>query len=284
MNPEYLEAATCPLCSHAEFKVIHDFEEFKSVKCCKCGMAYLTPRLKESEIQSLYEANDYFEKYADNGYSYKNQEKSLRKTFRGIINIIKKKKLAGGRLLEVGCAQGLFLQEARPYFSHLAGIDFCGEALAESKKHADEVWQGNVNTIPENVEKFDVIVAHNVIEHVYNPLLFMEELSKRLNNNGAVIIATPKYESFWFKIMGKKWQSYKVPEHVCFYTYKNLERLCLKTGFTKTGKFFYEHYFSLDLVFSKLNITKLSIKSSEMFNLVDIIIPDVMTAIIARKG
>ncbi|MGE3468665.1 MAG: class I SAM-dependent methyltransferase, partial [Pyrinomonadaceae bacterium] len=84
------------------------------VRCTECSMHYLYPRLNEAAMQRFYREDDYFvggvSGYSDSSYS--DQERALRSTFRCLMDNMKKRGLAGGSLLEVGCGYGYLLAEA----------------------------------------------------------------------------------------------------------------------------------------------------------------------------
>lgn len=216
---------------------------------------YLNPRARESMIGTLYKEDNYFSG-GNTGYSaYSAQEQSLRLTFRRFLHELGNRGMASGRLLEVGCGYGYFLDEAKGSFSYIAGTELSAEAGTFARRQTGaEVFIGHVSELPRAVQNFDIIVLINVIEHVYNPIEFMMDLRQRLSKRGTLVIATPDIGSFWYKVMKRRWPSFKIPEHVVFYTEKTLTSLFKKTGFHTTGKIPFPHAFPFGLIASKLGI------------------------------
>ena len=126
-----------------------------------------------------YREAAYFEGGSGPGYSsYLAQESTLRRTFRRLLRTMQRLGMtgaaagAGGRLLEVGCAYGFFLDEAKPYFRHRAGTEFSEAGAALARPCADHVYVGGLEAIPDGAHggQFDTIVLIHTIEHVYDPV------------------------------------------------------------------------------------------------------------------
>lgn len=249
-----LEETVCPLCRSADYRVAYRFDPYAVARCGVCGFYYLSPRLAEAAMLDIYRDDDYFEG-TENGYtSYVEQEKALRATFRRFLDNLRRRGLSGGSLLEVGCGYGYLLDEARRDFSPRVGTDFSAQAVAEARRVADRVYQGGLEQLPPD-ETYDCIVAINVIEHIYDPLPFVESLVAHLAPGGRVVIATPHMGSFWRRLMGRRWASFKLPEHVLYFDSPALARLMQAAGLARVQPLPYPHAFPLALVAAKLNLT-----------------------------
>jgi SAM-dependent methyltransferase len=260
-----IEYPSCPLChSESHRNAYSKFTPYKVVRCHSCGFYYLYPRLTETAILNLYADDDYFEG-EDKGYtSYSEQEVALRATFKRVMLNLRKNKLTGGSLLEIGCGYGYLLDEARNFFEFRVGTDFSERAVKQAKSRADFVYPGGIEQVPIQ-EKFDLIIATHVIEHVYQPKAFLEKITKHLHPGGVAVIATPDMGSFWRYLMGHKWPSFKLPEHVLYFDKRSLSTLMKEVGLFNIQPLPYPHAFPLPLVAAKLGI-KIPLKLSN-FNL-----------------
>lgn len=110
-----------------------------------------------------------------------------------------------GRLLDVGCGDGVFLKEARKFGYEVWGIDFDSKSI----KVAQEKW-GLKNTFvmtPEEFAnfskkeglKFDVITFFDVLEHQDRPKEFLETIKSMLKPGGWIAGSVPNRESYWIK-------------------------------------------------------------------------------------
>src|SRR3990172_8824003 len=196
-----LEYTVCPMCESGQRDIAYKrFTPFAVVCCCSCGFYYLYPRLNENVISDLYREDDYFNS-ENGGYSnYVEQEGALRATFQRLMINLKKRKLTGGALLEVGCGYGFLLEAAKKYFGFRIGTEYSKSAVVQARKKADQVYEGGIEQIPSN-DKFDCIILTHVIEHVYHPKEFLLQLSGHLKDGGKMVIATPNMGSCWRYLM-----------------------------------------------------------------------------------
>ena len=257
MNNLELEIPDCPMCGNTEGVIQYKGEKFSPYtvkKCSQCELSYLTPRPTEREMLSLYKKDQYFSSEDDEGYGdYATQSPALRATFRRLLQNLAARGKTGGELLEIGCGYGYLLEEAKPYFSRRVGTDFSIGAVRQAQERADRVYQGGVDAVAET-ELFDCVIATHVIEHVYHPRAFIDALLLRLRPGGCLLIAAPDMGSFWRKLMGARWPSFKLPEHVLYFDERTLPRLLNECGIKKVEKVSYPHAFPLPLIASKLGI------------------------------
>ncbi len=251
-----IEATACPLCSSASNVVIHIFDPLKVVQCKDCGLVFLNPRLKEDIAKRIYEDVSYYSQGQVAGYEeYLLQEESLRITFRRFLGELKKRGMASGRLLEVGSGLGFLLDEAKGFFPEREGMELSAGAASRASLVSDaKIHVGGLSALPPEVKNFDVVIAVNVIEHVYSPLEFLSSLRQRVKSGGRIVVVTPDIGSFWHSIMGRKWPSFKIPEHVTFFTRSTLTCLLDRAGFENIRYIPFPHAFPLGLIGSKLRI------------------------------
>ena len=158
---------------------------------------------------------------------------------------------AGERLLEVGCAYGFFLEEARASFAYRAGTDYSRAAVEIARTRADRVHLGGLESLAES-EPFDCAACIHVIEHVYDPRRFVANLFDRLRPGGWIVLATPNMGSLWRPLMGRRWPFFKAPEHVTYFDRGTLSRLLRDGGFASVQMVPYASVFSLDMIGEKL--------------------------------
>jgi SAM-dependent methyltransferase len=231
-------------------------------------------------MRTTYRSENYFLHSGDAGYEdYFFQENSLRITFRRFLGELKKRGMTSGRLLEVGCGYGYFLDEAKHFFSSSAGTELSREAGSHAEKLSGaHIHVGDIDSLPPVFANFSLIVLINVIEHIYSPIEFLLSMKQRLKDGGRIVIATPDIGSFWYKIMKERWPSFKVPEHVAFYSGKTLKLLLQKTGFVDTQRLPFLHAFPVGLIAHKLGI-KVPVK----FGKRPMWLPGTMTALSAKN-
>lgn len=249
-----LEPSPCPLCGSGEREAnLYVFPPFAVARCRRCRLWYLHPRLAEPAMHAKYGDDAYFEG-GEGGYSsYQSQEATLRPTFRRFLAELDRRGMTGGRLLEVGCAYGFFLDEAASHFAHRTGTDYSPAALEKARGRADRLILGGTGELPED-ELFDCIAVVHVIEHIYDPVSFLRTLSRHLRPGGWLVVATPDMGSFWRPLMRYNWPFFKIPEHVTFFDRATLAELLRRGGYEAVQPLPYASAFSFDLIGEKLGL------------------------------
>ena len=153
-----------------------------------------------------------------------------------------KKPLKKINILDVGCGGGLLCEPLKKLGATITGIDASKNNIEVAKFHAKEM-NLNINYIncaPENFKlnnKFDVILNMEVIEHVSNVDLFIQNCSALIKKNGIMFIATinKNLKSYLFAILGAeyilRWLPIGTHDWDKFLTPEELEAIVTKNDF-----------------------------------------------------
>ena len=128
------------------------------------------------------------------------------------INSNKTNFLNGLEILDIGCGGGLISEPMARLGGKVTGIDASEKNIEIAKLHAKEMGLkiNYENCAPEKLkgmEKFDVVLNMEVIEHVSNIELFIENCSKLTEKNGIMFVATinKNLKSYLFAIVGAEY-------------------------------------------------------------------------------
>jgi SAM-dependent methyltransferase len=205
------------------FSVIHGLG-----RCTTCGLVQAVPMPSIAEIRRLYHEDlEHFEPYIA-------QLSVHRAYFREKVSEIRRRtgRKKSLKLLDIGCAMGVLLEEAKKKSFRVSGIDISADAVSYCRDKKLPVYQGTVASVGAKIsQKFDVITACEVIEHERDPLAMMRRIHALLTPDGFAVLTTPNHDSIWRKIMGKWWVGYRHPEHVVFFDPRSLRMLCKRAGF-----------------------------------------------------
>lgn len=220
------------------------------MRCTTCGLYYVGSRRSELAFGAgSHEAVVARVRHANRGFQNLRLEEEHRLALlnaRWRLNIIREF-CPGGRLLEVGCARGDFLDVAREAFAVL-GVEPNPELAVEASRVAD-VHQDVVETLQEG--GFDSAVSFHVIEHVDSPRHFLGEIVRRVRPGGFVVIETPNIGSFPFKVFRSRWREF-IPEHYYFFDPGTMKRLMESEGLKIERLMNIGKYASLELVLNRL--------------------------------
>jgi SAM-dependent methyltransferase len=220
-----VEVADCPNgCDGANDAALHEFGVYAVRRCARCGLVRLSPRPRESSLEEFY-GRDYFSGEHGAGYDRYDEDRALyERTFARRLKLIRRFK-PRGRLLDIGCGFGYFLNVARRAGYEPHGLDLSAYAVERSRSLSlGTVQQGSLapGLYPE--KHFDVITMFDLFEHVYRPREFARTLHGITKDDGVIVITTPNQRSLLARASGKSWVSYKIPEHVFYYTPETLRR------------------------------------------------------------
>jgi 2-polyprenyl-3-methyl-5-hydroxy-6-metoxy-1,4-benzoquinol methylase len=191
-------------------------------------MAFVFPRPSFSELTSHYDdyGRDYYSnpKVIDYFFSSHKVERELRY----LLRVAPK-----GRLLDVGCSMGSFVEAATKHGYQASGIDICSPAIQIGKARGLPVTCADLFSYNE-VGKFDVITMWATLEHVPNPNDFMVRIREMLQPNGIFIASVPNFGSLTIHITGSK-NCYICRDHLNYWTAKGFENYFRQQGFVPEG-------------------------------------------------
>jgi 2-polyprenyl-3-methyl-5-hydroxy-6-metoxy-1,4-benzoquinol methylase len=96
-------------------------------------------------------------------------------------------------MIELGCGEGALGQAVKQrQRARVVGVELDRNAAAIARKRIDDVYQGDVEEIVSLIhEKFDCIVASEIIEHVTDPWSLLGELRRIAAPGGQLILSIP---------------------------------------------------------------------------------------------
>ncbi len=217
----------CILCGCAEWETL--FEGV--VKCQHCGHVAADLSMNEDQVHGLYNKSYFFGgEYAD----YIKEKKSLQKNFRLRMKGLKSflDPVRHKRLIEIGCAYGYFLDIARSYFCNVQGIDITEEGIFHAREHLGlDVIHGDFLKHDFGNQKFDVVCLWDTIEHLHNPMLYLEKISRHVDRGSLLALTTGDIGSINARLRKEKWRLFHPPTHLHYFNKKTLGEILNHHGF-----------------------------------------------------
>ncbi|MBQ8056003.1 MAG: class I SAM-dependent methyltransferase [Paludibacteraceae bacterium] len=228
---------TCPVCGTGHFRPFltctdHTVsnEQFTLHKCEVCEFIATQDFPSENEIGKYYISENYIS-HSDNKKGLFNRlyhvarHRMLRHKIK-LIDLLSTR----GKLLDIGCGTGYFLNEAQ-----IDGWDVVG---IEKSEQARQFTHDNfhIETLPSeslfsDLGKFDIISMWHVLEHIESFNATLTRIKELLNDKGFAIIALPNCNSTDAKFYKSNWAAYDVPRHLWHFTPNSFKQVANQNGF-----------------------------------------------------
>lgn len=228
-----METVACNLCGSGKWELFQTVSveqfgppsQFKLVKCQDCGLVYLNPRPSPEQMKDYYPAAYYEDLASINKDLYRwYQQERLHKL---------QAHSKGGRLLDVGCNDGLFL-----YLAAQAGWEAKGVEMAESSAaYAREVlkldvFTGQLTEVNFPAQHFDIVTFWHVLEHLHDPLRELREANRIMKPDGLLVVEVPNIASWQARLFSTNWRALDVPRHLYHFSPASLPAVLAAAGFT----------------------------------------------------
>jgi SAM-dependent methyltransferase len=176
----YLEAAKIDIqdCLHQRY----EGDWFELSRCWNCGLEYYPKELEGNH--TLYEH------LGKNDYYYMSDKWEFREAMRWIPE--------KGAVLEVGCGFGSFLEGVKHAYPHttLVGLESTPQAAAVARSKGLDVRTQSLDDLLAEPQRYDVVCAFQVLEHLSNPVSFLASIFACLRKDGRCVITVPNPEGF----------------------------------------------------------------------------------------
>ncbi len=238
-----LEDCPCPLgCSREDIPVLtghdhlHDLPgEYTVVSCHNCGLMRTNPR-PTAETIGFYYPDDYGPYQGTKVTSGKRHY--VLQVLRKIVSVIlpthaySLPDLPVGRMLEIGCASGSFLHEMARKGWLVQGIEFSESAASSARSLGYPVTTGQLESVADFAEPFDLVVGWMVIEHLHRPVEALTKLYDWTRPGGWLAIAVPNAGSAEFCLFKSNWYALHLPAHLSHFTPESIEKLLGSAGWS----------------------------------------------------
>ena len=225
---------TCPICKSGQLSILikhaNKTDKTYNVFFCKmCNVGVTIPIPSPSELSSLYSSGTY--------------RSASGKRFVGLVETwvyfarqLRRKRIEKykrtGRILDIGCGRGVFLDVMRKHGWKVAGTEYNKEtAESINKNYNINIVTGDPGDWGFPPESFDVVTMNHVLEHMSAPESAIGECSRLLEKGGLLVVAVPNITSLQ-SAMGKHlWFHLDIPYHLYHFSEEGLASLLEKYNF-----------------------------------------------------
>jgi 2-polyprenyl-3-methyl-5-hydroxy-6-metoxy-1,4-benzoquinol methylase len=271
-----MESTSCNVCHADDFAVLFEGPDrlhhlpgiFRLVCCRRCGLIYLNPRPDCNEIHQFY-PEDYlaFQRAIEDDRSFLKRLDRRYGIYKRCRAVIKEQPLPG-RILDIGCATGLFLFEMKKKGWETLGIDLSESASGYARKRMGlKVITGDFLEVELPPRAFDVITLWDVLEHLPTPGAALEKITGLLRENGLLLLNLPNPGSWEAGFFGPCWIGWDPPRHLNLFSLPQIiglmkeHHLVYQRVVAVTGEFFGLKVSLKNLLQERLPLKPLAVKT-----------------------
>jgi 2-polyprenyl-3-methyl-5-hydroxy-6-metoxy-1,4-benzoquinol methylase len=229
----------CNLCNADDYTVLFPagVAQVNRIVCCnKCGLMYANPQGKADyegfPDEAFPEGKQVTVSDLPGGVQYYQKQITQLPDNERALRVLNELLPNRGKLLEIGCNLGVFLNRIRDDGWDVTGLEPDLRPAAYARQ------QYNLNIVTELLSDvgfgdaaFDAVALLHVIEHLPDPAASIREIRRILKPGGVIVLETPRYDTLMFKLMGRRERSLAYPGHIFFFTVPTLRQMLEKCGF-----------------------------------------------------
>jgi len=230
-SPQRPMVKACHVCGGTRIYYLFSAAGCRVVRCDDCGLVFLNPQPADAELAAIYGADYFLGSESEEGRRAASEIKQA--TARGYLSeIARYRGTHNGRLLEIGCGEGDFLELAETEGWDVTGIEYSGAASERARRRLKrgQVICGELRDASLASGQFDLCVISDVLEHVRSPLEFLREIHRVLKPRGVLFVSTPSTDSWSARLLRQNWMEFKT-EHLTYFDRQTLQTALFKTGF-----------------------------------------------------
>jgi SAM-dependent methyltransferase len=228
---------SCTNCGHGEHGRV--------VRCRGCGLHYVSPRPAGEELADLYAS-------VEDPVYQDEMDGRMRMFRRNVRNL--NRHAQKGRVLDVGCSIGIFLNLAKQDGWSIAGLEpsqWCVERGRKLFGYGEEVQVGGYHHLADRGESYEAVTLWDVLEHVDDPLDALKACGAVLKPGGVLGLSTVDIGSLYAQLMGRRWP-WLMKMHLYYFDRRTIRRYLDMAGFDVLEIRIYRHVVSLNYLRYKL--------------------------------
>lgn len=228
------EVTECLHCGGPRRREITCFDGYHLQKCSDCGLAYVSDPPTESELRRYYSfALGYHTEFTTSAAA---RQEHLARGLEYLPYLTRH--IRRGRLLDVGCSAGFFLEVARNSGWQVTGLELSSDtAELGGNLFGMPIEIGDLLSHPFEAGTFDALTLWDVIEHLPDPLAALRSAWNLLAPGGYIALSTPNIDGLFPRLSyypGKilrHWTHADPPGHLCQFSTRTLRAMLETAGF-----------------------------------------------------
>lgn len=224
-----MQHVNCNICGIDDTCLIAVQNNYNVVKCRNCGLVYVNPRPDPTTVAQLY--TGYHQRDGKDEYDW---ARLMEKNFKDAALHLNRVFPERGKILDIGCGYGHFIEIMRDFGWTVWGIDLSPKTLFYAREKGLNAANTSIDDVTFPDDFFDAITAFYVLEHLANPLSALKKVLKMLKPGGVVVIRVPHTTPIvrFLSVFKVKNNLYDIPYHLYDFSPKTISLLLKKAGFS----------------------------------------------------
>ena len=226
----------CPACSAPSASFAFEKYGFSFQSCDDCRTIYMSPRPSPAVMSDYYSNSENYAYWAEHIFpasEVSRREKIHKPWLTRVADYCDRFNIRKGTLIEVGPGFGTFseLAAASGLFGDVIAIEPTPEMAASCRTRGVNVIEKRIEDISEKeIGPADVLVAFEVIEHLFDPAAFVNQCARFLSPGGLFVLSCPNGLGFDIAVLGGRALAVDA-EHVNLFNPGSLTRLLESSSF-----------------------------------------------------
>ncbi len=202
--------------------------------CSACGLAFTIPRPTPAELAAFYTETYFATDIEGLGYGDYRGDSWAEANARAMwasLHAWASIDPPENSVLDIGCATGAFLADAKAADWRVHGVEKAAFAAAVARREFGVPVSNDVADVPGT---FGLVTMWHVLEHLIDPLEALVQARTKVASGGYLFIELPQWGALGRRKNGCDWSQLRPPEHINFFSKKSLRFALESAGWDVT--------------------------------------------------
>jgi SAM-dependent methyltransferase len=224
---------TCTLCGSSTSEPFFVKDGYELRRCCDCGLVWVANPPGPEDLARLY---SYSSGYARESTTAPHALRRVQRWAVSHLEVLDRHRRPPGRLIDVGCSNGYFLEAATGRGWEAEGIDVNEDSVRVAVSRNLKARLGTLEDADFAAGSFDAVTLWDVIEHVPDPVRTLGLARSLLAPGGVLLLSTPNVTGLFPRLsypLGRRtgyWPHVEPRQHLFQFSERTITRLLDRTG------------------------------------------------------
>jgi 2-polyprenyl-3-methyl-5-hydroxy-6-metoxy-1,4-benzoquinol methylase len=231
-NPAQRLRSACNLCGSDSIEPVWHKNGYELVRCTGCNLLFVANPPDADALKKLYSFEaGYHSELGSSSWAVEHHATEARRNLAVLMRHARQ-----GKLLDIGCSTGLFLELAKGAGFDARGLEYSPDSASVAQRKGLDVEVGALTAERFKEHSFDVVTMWDVIEHLPDPQGTLALAARLLKPGGLFLAKTPNCDGWYPRLslaVAQKvgfWGHPDPPGHLFQFSSHTLTRLFEQNG------------------------------------------------------